>query len=128
MMYDHGETDATAAEVKDLADKLATTETIIYNALKGDFQDYTPKLSRNEAIRRDLANGIPQTVIAEKHGVSQSMVSKLNPNPKCSRKRGKRLTLGEWRELLSQYPRFTVTELAKMYGVSRAAIYTRLEQ
>ncbi|AFV51125.1 HTH_Hin protein [Vibrio phage VPMS1] len=128
MMYDHGETDATAEDVKNLVDRLASSESIIYNSLKGDFQDYTPRLTRNDLIRKDLANGLPQEEVAQRHGVSQSLVSKLNPNPKCSRKRGKKLTPDEWQELVSQYPRFTVTELAKMYGVGRATIYRRLEK
>ena len=120
--YDNAELDLEDAE--DLADKLATTPARIQAAMLGNFEP--DNVDRDKAIREDLKT-MPASEVAHKYGLSLARVSQLNPNA-ISRKRKVKLTKEQWQELLSQYPRFTITELAQMYKVSRAAIYRRLDK
>lgn len=129
-MADMGEIEVEFHAIKDLADKLATSWWRVRHAVTGRFtagmiQD--AKRTRDDMIIEDLAKGIPQTELAIKYGITQSMISKLNPNP-IKKKRGKPLPKETWDELLAQYPRFTVSDLSRMYKVSRASIYSRLNK
>ena len=128
MMADMGDVDIDFHALQLLADKLATSWWRVRHAVTGRFtagmiQD--AKRTRDELIAEDLVKGIPQAELAIKYGITQSMISKLNPNP-IKKKRGKPLPKETWDELLSQYPRFTVSDLSRMYKVSRASIYSRL--
>lgn len=124
MMYDHAEVDYEDAH--NLAVELACAELSIKKAMLGDYHQDTVE-ARNDAIKAELAKHTPQKVIAEMFGVSQATVSKLNPKP-IKRPRGARMREQDWEELFSQYPRFNVTELAQMYGISRARIYGRMNK
>lgn len=119
-MYDNAELDLE--DVDRLAEELNCKPSIVKSCMVGKV-----KLDKKQAIIDELAKKTPQKVIAEMFGVSQAAVSKLNPNP-ISKPRGKKLTDEQWVELLSQYPRFTVSELARMYKTSRASIYSRINK
>lgn len=78
-----------------------------------------------DAIVSELNKNVPQKTIALKYGVSESSVSKLNPN-KVSKPKKKPLDEKSWDSLKVSMQRYSVSELARMYNVSRAYIYARL--
>lgn len=79
------------------------------------------------AILDDLAAGYQQKVIALKYGVSESTVSYLNPN-KIKKGRCKGLSDHKWQSLKAEMRMYSVSELSRLYNVSRAYIYARLKK
>ena len=70
---------------------------------------------------------LTQIEMAEALGISQSMISSLNP---YRRPVGKilRKTPGEWLVILEYAAKHNVQQAAKRYNVSRAAIHKRIKQ
>lgn len=122
--YQRGIVDCTKEQCLVYAEKYKSTPSTIRRCLLGEFEQ-SERHSLAESVAELLAKKLPQAEIAKQLGISQPQVSKLNPNP-LRKPRGRKMTEELWCELLSQYPRFSITELAKMYGISRASIYARL--
>lgn len=78
-----------------------------------------------ESVLEALAKGEPHKRIALSLGISESMVSKLNPNKTPKPKRPP-LSDEAWEQLKVSMSRYSVSELARMYNISRAYIYGRL--
>lgn len=124
LRYMYMQADVELDEAEELAESLHSTEHRVQTAMLGQF-NATDYEQRDREIVRDILDGIPHSEIATKYRVSVSRVSQLNPNP-IRKPRKVKLTGIQWQELISQYPRFTISELAQLYQVSRAAIYRRL--
>ena len=79
-------------------------------------------------IEHYIENHYPHQEIADRFNISRSRVTQIANKMGYGRvtKKQVRLSNRQWHELLTQYPQKSVTELAKQYGVSRAAIYRRL--
>ncbi|BAM63066.1 hypothetical protein D877_gp18 [Edwardsiella phage KF-1] len=86
-----------------------------------------PKCNRlvidKEAITADIMEGkLSLLDIAVKHEVSPSLVSKLNPN-KIKKTRGEGLDDATLANMRADLQRFNVSEVARLYGVSRGYVY-----
>lgn len=77
------------------------------------------------AIVADIKDGMLHHTIAIKYGVSESLVSKLNPNKVAKPKRPP-LDDTEWALAKASLTRYSISEVARMHNVSRAYIYGRL--
>lgn len=84
-------------------------------------------LKSKSSIQQLLARGYTQVEVSEMTGVSQATVSNYNPKRR-TKSRGKSLTESEWQSLLADAKRFTISELARLYKVSRAQIYSRMKK
>lgn len=78
-----------------------------------------------EAVLADLARGLLQKDIALKHNISESSVSNINPN-KIAKPKRPPLNEQQWEQLKASMSRHSISELSRMYGISRAYIYARL--
>ncbi len=109
----------------------STTPSIIYYArYKGEHKGHKePELDHTELVNFIRANykKMTQEEMAAAKGVSQSLISRLNP---FRRENGeiKRKTEGEWLVIL-EYARKhkNIQQAAKQFGVSRTAIHKRLK-
>lgn len=95
------------------------------NKLRGPKSKSNVTDELREAIITDLAKGMLQRTIAIKYGVSDSLVSKINPNKVAKPKRPP-LDETEWLLAKASLTRYSVSEVARMHNVSRAYIYGRL--
>lgn len=76
-------------------------------------------------ILADLVAGYAHKDIALKYGVSESTVSNINPN-KISKPKRKPLSTRSWNQLKGSMNQHSISELSRMYNISRAYIYARL--
>ena len=73
------------------------------------------------------SNTFTHQEIADHCGVTRSRVTQIAGN-QGTRKKQHTLTDTQWTALLAEYPQQTVTYLANKYGISRAAIYQRINK
>lgn len=81
--------------------------------------------SEKEIVRDRLINGELQQDLAKEYGVSQSTISKLNPN-RSTRVRRDPLSDERWAQLKDSLKTLNVSEVSRQYNISRAYIYKRL--
>lgn len=72
-----------------------------------------------------LAKGKLQSEVADELGISQATVSRYNPN-KIAKSRRQPLDDVQWNNLKFDMKRYNLSELARMYNISRAYIHARL--
>lgn len=72
-----------------------------------------------------LAKGKLQSEIADELGISQATVSRYNPN-KIAKSRRQPLDDAQWTNLKFDMNKYNMSELARMYNISRAYIHARL--
>jgi hypothetical protein len=95
------------------------------NKLKGPKTKAAVTDATRASIVADLAKGMLHHTIAIKYNVSESLVSKLNPNKVAKPKRPP-LDETDWALAKASLTRYSVSEVARMHNVSRAYIYGRL--
>lgn len=78
-----------------------------------------------EAIVCEIEDGTLHRDIALKYGVSESTVSSLNPN-KIHKTRRQGLEEKEWQDLKVSLNSYSISELSRLYNISRGYIYARL--
>lgn len=78
-----------------------------------------------EAIVCEIEEGVLHRDIALKYGVSESTVSSLNPN-KIHKTRRQGLEEKEWQDLKASMNSYSISELSRLYKISRGYIYARL--
>jgi|JI7StandDraft_1071085.scaffolds.fasta_scaffold31329_1 hypothetical protein len=113
-----------------IAKKHLTTANLVHRALFCTLKE--PKnrtVSHQEIINYMVANKgkHTQAELAEKFGVAQSLICKLNPF-RQSYGPIKRLTPGEWVPILDYAKNHSIHAASLRFKVSRAAIYRHLEK
>lgn len=78
-----------------------------------------------ESVRNDLAKGFTQKEIALRYGISESSVSNIKPN-KIAKPKRRPPSDKDWESLKTSMRLYSISELARMYNISRAYIYARL--
>lgn len=98
-----------------------------YKQSRSSGRSKVPKHELSNQIGAMLAKGLTQEEIAGELGISQASVSLANPSRK-SKNRGKPLPDKDWEGLKASMDQYTISELARMYKVSRPYIYARLKR
>lgn len=110
---------------KEIMDALDVSYYRVRKALSTCRKAITPELIAS--IQEDLANGMYQTDIAAKYGVAPATVSKYNPNRRTQERR-QALDDDTWANLKAHLERYTLSEVARMFNVTRPYIYARLNK
>lgn len=110
---------------KEIMDALNISYYKVRKALSTGRKSITPELIAD--IQEDLANGMYQTDVAAKYGIAPATVSKYNPNRRAQKRR-QALDDDTWANLKAQLQYHTISEVARMYNVTRPYIYARLNK
>lgn len=110
-------------EPEDIAKALSCTSARVRKALGIKRQIITDDIKL--AVEEELAKGISQKTLALRYGISESSVSNINP---CKTPKPKRQGLSDdnWESLKVSMSKYSMSELARLYNISRAYIYARL--
>lgn len=110
---------------KEIMEVLGVSYYTIRKALAEPRKELTAELIAK--IQEDLNNGMFQADIAAKYSVSPATVSKYNPNKK-PKPRGTGLDDDQWAQLKASLGLYSISEVSRMYKVSRPYIYARLNK
>lgn len=110
---------------KEIMDALDVSYYKVRKALSTGRKSITPELIAS--IQGDLANGMYQTDIAAKYGIAPATVSKYNPNRRTQERR-QALDDDTWTNLKAHLQRYSLSEVARMFNVTRPYIYARLNK